>query len=161
MSCAGRFRQVVLRLTALHVFLRIKHSEVLSDNFFGAVTLESRGSGVPTNHISGGIQLENPVFLHTLNQQTEALFAFAQSALGAPLVGDVFEDDAKKIVRQRKNLHGVNSFADALVTVSDFSQMARLLRTQGFEARHGKLRFQEVGKVSQSLAAKILERRTR
>ena len=105
--------------------------------------------------------MENAVLLHTLNEQAKTLFTFAQGALRTPLVRDVLKDNAKKVMRKRKDLHGVNALADALVPVSDFPQIPRLLRADRFQTRFRKRCFQELGKISQSLAAKVLEGCTR
>src|SRR5215472_17374238 len=155
LSGTSDFCQVVLRLAALHVFLRIKQGEVFSNDFFRAVAHETGGSGVPTDDVAGRVQLENSILLHSLNQQAEPLLALAQCALRAPLFRDVFKNNAEKVVRKRKNLDSVDSFADTLIAVSDFSQIARLLCAQGFEAGNGQRSFQEPGKISQSFPAKI------
>src|SRR5215472_5536986 len=115
---------------------------MLSENFVRPVAHQPRGSGVPTDHVSRRIELENSVLLHALDDQTKSFFAFAQSALRPPLLGDVLKKHAKETRRQRKYLDGVNAFADALIPVSDFPQILRLLRAQGFKTRNRKRRFQ-------------------
>src|SRR5690242_3822650 len=134
---------------------------MFSDDLFRAVAHQTRGSRVPADHVPRRVELKNAVFLHALDKQAKPFFALAQCALGPPLLSDVLKNNAEKIARKRKNLHRIDSFADALVPVSELSQMPRLLCAEGFQARNGQLGLQEPGKISECLAAEVLECCTR
>ena len=60
------------------VFLRVEAREVLSDDLFGAITLDAFGSAVPSRDSSLRIEHEDRVVLDCLHQQLELLLAPSQ-----------------------------------------------------------------------------------
>ncbi|MNT13405.1 hypothetical protein D3C72_1483740 [compost metagenome] len=69
-------------LGMLRALLRqVKHREVLADDFLFRVALDPLGAGVPTSDITLGVEGEDPVVLHAVDDQPQALFIVAQRSL--------------------------------------------------------------------------------
>jgi hypothetical protein len=60
------------------ILLRVEAREVLSDDLFGAITLDAFGAAVPRRDSSLRIEHEDRVVLDSLHQQLELLFALSQ-----------------------------------------------------------------------------------
>jgi hypothetical protein len=60
------------------ILLRVETREVLSDDIFGAITLDAFGSAVPSRDSSLRIEHEDRVVLDPLHQQLELLLARSQ-----------------------------------------------------------------------------------
>src|SRR6266516_3428518 len=60
------------------VFLRVEARVVLSDDLFGAITLDAFGSAIPSRDSSMRIEHEDRVILDCLHQQLEMPFAVSQ-----------------------------------------------------------------------------------
>src|SRR5215831_9096731 len=60
------------------VFGRIELTEVLSDNLLRRVSLDALGTGIPGCDISGGVELEDRIVDHRLDESPVAPFAVKQ-----------------------------------------------------------------------------------
>ena len=58
----------------------------------GLVALDALGAGVPARDVAVGIEHEDRVVLHALDQQAEALLALAQLLLLRAALGEVARD---------------------------------------------------------------------
>src|SRR5947199_3247636 len=73
--------QSLLRLPALDVFGKVETGKMAADDFAGPVTLDQFRTGVPTGYMAFGIEHDNGVVLHPLDQHAEAFLAFPQRML--------------------------------------------------------------------------------
>src|SRR5712691_5528358 len=96
------------------------------DDFLCAVAFQTLGARIPTDHAALRVQLENGVFLNDLDEQTEALFALAQSVFCMLAVCDIFEGNTHETAGQRKNLDGINTLPYARIPIRDLSQVSWL-----------------------------------
>src|SRR5690349_19158519 len=60
-------------------FGRVEDREVLADDVVGGISLDALRAGVPGRDAAVGIEQEDGVVLHALDQHAEALFARAQA----------------------------------------------------------------------------------
>src|SRR5262245_3522679 len=76
-----RLQEQAHRHTFPLILVRVEAREVLSDDLFGAITLDVFGSAVPRRDSSLWIEHEDRVILDSLHQQLELLFAPAQGLM--------------------------------------------------------------------------------
>src|ERR1700682_5392459 len=89
--------EYLLRPAPLDIFLSKEAGIVATQNFFGFVTLDSFGAGIPTDNLSSRIQHENRVVLDSVEKRPIFFFAVPELflckpassavALGAPTCG--------------------------------------------------------------------------
>ena len=108
------------------------------EDFLDTVAFQALGATIPADNVAQRIQLENGIFPHSLDEQTEAFFAFAQNLLGTMAFGDVLEDHTQEIAGERKNLDRIDALANALVTIGNLSQVLGLARVKCVETPIGK-----------------------
>ena len=121
LAALGCFRQCLFWLAIHHIFWRIKHGKVLSDDFIRAVAFQAFGAGIPANHVPKGVQLENRIFLHRLDQQAEAFLAIPHSLFRSLAIRNVFKGHSHKMAGKRKYIDGINALANALIPVGYFA----------------------------------------
>ena len=87
-ALAGGKREQTRRLARLHGVRRIETGEVLPDDLFRAVSLETLRARIPRKHPPRAIEHENGVVTHTLDQETETVRGLrGPSADGLPSRG--------------------------------------------------------------------------
>ena len=86
-ATAGRYPKQFLRPASLDIFRREEAGKVVTDNLFGGVAFHALGSGVPADHLALGVQHEDGVVLHSVEQHPVFLFAVPQSFLCPPPFG--------------------------------------------------------------------------
>src|SRR5437016_6549783 len=96
---------------------------MFSEDFLNTVAFQALGATIPADNVAKRIQMENGIFLHALDEQTEEFLAFAQSLFGTIAIGDVLEDHTQEIAGERKNLDRIDALANTFVTVGNFSQV--------------------------------------
>ena len=70
--------EFVLGQSACERFGGVEARKVLADDLVGSVSLEALGAGVPGENVAVGIQHENRIVPHALDEQPEALLALLQ-----------------------------------------------------------------------------------
>src|SRR5580658_8022429 len=68
---------------------------MLTDDLTGRVALDSLCAGIPTGHESIGIEHENGIFAHALDQKTKPLLAASQVLLVTSPLGQITRDFAE------------------------------------------------------------------
>jgi hypothetical protein len=122
----GGFLQIYCRLAAHHIFRKIKYGEVSSDDFLFAVAFQTYGAGVPTNHVSGRIQLEKGIFPYALDQQAEAFLTISQSSFRKIATCNIFNSYSEEITGEWKGSNRINSLSYAVVTAGNLPQISGL-----------------------------------
>src|SRR5580700_3460092 len=72
----------LLRPAPLDIFRRKKAGKIVSDNLFGCITLETHGSGIPTDNVSPQVQEEDGVVLNPIEEHLKLPFAISEVLLG-------------------------------------------------------------------------------
>ena len=81
-----------LRHSGGAVLVRVEAGEMPADDLAGAVALHPRRARIPTADAAGGVEHEDRVVDHALDQQAELFLAAPQRLLGHPAFGDVAGD---------------------------------------------------------------------
>src|SRR3954470_4116553 len=92
---ATRARELVPRLAGLDVRLDEKAGEMLADDLFPAVALDSLGAGVPARHDAFRVEHVDRVVHHAFHQEAEALLGLPQGLLVELALGNVARDLGK------------------------------------------------------------------
>jgi hypothetical protein len=129
---------------------------MFSDDLFRSVTFQTRCTGVPTDHVTHGIQLENGILLNFLDKQTRALLALSEQSLLKLTISDVFEGHSQEVSRERQESHGINPLPYTFVTVGNLSQIPLLAWAKLRKPRGRDWYLQELGEVSQRSAKEHL-----
>ncbi len=88
----GGLAQFVLAFADGDILGVVEDREVASANLGGLVTLQAPRAFVPADDISFGIQCDDRMVFDVLDDQAEALFAFAQRLFGAAPLGQIARD---------------------------------------------------------------------
>ena len=79
--CFGRPPQQPARHAGDHILRKIEADKRLADDLVGAIALDALGTGVPRHDMSLGVEKEDRVVAHFVDQQTKLLLALAQHPL--------------------------------------------------------------------------------
>ncbi len=127
----------------------------MADDFRRIVSLQTLGTGIPADHITVGVQLEDGVLLNTFDEQPETFFAFPERAVRVNTAGDVFKNHAQEIIGKRKGPHGINALPDNVVAIRNFAQVPRLPTVQRGKQLAGKRCVKQLRKVRQGFSKQI------
>src|SRR6266704_6245621 len=119
----GRRGQKTLGLVIDQVFLGVEDGEMLSDDVFRRIPLQTLGAGIPTDHVAHRIQLEDGVFLNSLNELARALLAIPEDSFRKLTICNVFKCYSQEITGKWKDSHRINAIPYALVTIRNLSQI--------------------------------------
>src|SRR5581483_9414173 len=103
--------QVVLRLAGGTFLGRVKEGEVFADDLFRRVALDPLRAVVPRSDVARGIEHEDRVVLHAVDEQAEQLLAAAELFLLLAMAGHVARDlgeaDERAALVAQRGDHGV------------------------------------------------------
>ena len=80
-----------------HILRKIETDKRLADDLVGAIALDALGTGVPRHDVSLGVEKEDRVVAHAVDQQTKRLLALAQLLLRLVPCGHVANHDVKQL----------------------------------------------------------------
>ena len=92
---AARAVEQGLRLAGVDVFLGVEDASAASDSLVGAQAVNPFGPSVPAEHEPFGVEHDDGVVLHALDQQPQVLFAQAQPFFLQTAPGEVARDFRK------------------------------------------------------------------
>src|SRR6266478_6274428 len=121
LSALSCFRKFLFGLATRHIFSRIKHREVFSDDFLRAVAFQALGASIPADHVTQRVQAENGVLLHAFHERIEAFVAFKQGQFCKLALCNILESNTHKISRQRKDLDRIDPLANQLIPIGNLS----------------------------------------
>ena len=67
------------------------------EDFLGTIAFQAFGATIPANNLAERIQLENGIFLHALDEHTEAFLTLAQRLFRMPAIRNILEGNAHEI----------------------------------------------------------------
>ena len=102
--------------------------------------------------------MEDGVLLHRLDELAKSLLTtFKKVLYRAPAIRNVFERNAKEILRKRKHPDTIGTVANAIPATGNISQVFWGAGSQGLEAAIGELRFQETRKFFQGSTPNVFQ----
>ena len=133
----ARLLQIMLRLSLSDIFGRVKAREIFADDFVRGVSLHVFRAGIPRHNFPERIEQINCVFVYSLDEHPELLFARAQFGFGrlsfAQIAHDIGEPDQFSLCVAHRRYDGKGpktraAFAQAPALLFDASLHARAIK---------------------------------